>query len=232
MSWNPFDSKNYGDTQDAYNKYAQQMRDRAGQTEQNYAPWIERGRQGMDTAYGEYQRNIDNPNSVQDQIAGGYYQSPYEKYLRDKTTEGINNNAANTGMLGSGAMNRALQEQLSGITGQFMNDYVNRGMNSYGVGLQGMGHLGDMGFQANQQMNDAVNNLYNQAAGGELQGARSASDARAKRMGGILGGIGGLAGGALGSIWGPVGGAIGKWAGDKVGGYLSPGSASVNVGAG
>lgn len=197
------DNSAWGDNQGAFNRYSQQMRQNAGQ----YQPWIDAGMRGMGRFENESGRLLDNPNFLQDMISGGFSESPFQRYMQDMTTRQMNMNAANTGMLGSGASNRALQNELTSMTGQFLNDYINRGMGSYNQGFEGMGKLGQMGLGALGEQS----NILNEAAGGELQGARSAQGAKTNKMGTVLGGIGSLfgMGGDIASMFPGWGSAIG-----------------------
>jgi hypothetical protein len=175
-----------------------------------YDPWINTGNAARDKLSGEYGWLVDNPNALQDEVAKGFYESPYQKYMQDMVTKRMNYNATNTGMMGSGAANRALQDELTKMTGGFMNDYINRGMGSYGQGLQGFGGLADLGFKA---LGDQTN-LFEQGAAGDLQAQMSKNqydamqDANEGNMwGNILGtGLGMAAGGMLG---GPAGASMG-----------------------
>lgn len=189
----------FGDNSKAFDKYSNDMRDAAGR----YQGYVDTGNQARGIAYDQYGRLINDPNSLQDQIAGGYNQSPYQKMLLDQVMKRMNYNSANTGMLGSGAANRALMGELNTMTGQFQNDYITRGMQTYGMGLQGMGNLTQLGFNAL----GAQDPFYEQAAAGNLQGELSKNAARNKFFGGIAGiGTAALTGNLFNpSAWGGLG---------------------------
>ena len=155
----------FGDNSGAQGKYGDQMRDLAG----TYNPYIERGNQAGDVLWGQNQRLVNDPNSVQNQVAAGYSSSPYQQMLLADNTRQMNANAANTGMIGSPLAQRALNDRNNTMTGQFMNDYVNRGMGSYAMGMQGMGQHQSMGFDALNHQNDYLS----QGAGSDLQAAKS-----------------------------------------------------------
>ena len=188
--------------QDIFQKYANQTRQQAG----TYQPWVDMGNRGRGILDEQYSRNINDPNSVQNQIAAGYEQSPYQKYMLDMNQKRMNMNAANTGMLGSGAAQRALQQEAINMSGAFQNDYVNRGMNSYNSGMGGWGDLTKMGYGA---LGDQ-NSMIEAANAGELQGGLSknaydtAQDAQSSPWGDILG----LGLGAAGAYFGGPSGAM------------------------
>lgn len=180
------------DNSGAFRDFANQMRSRMPA----YDPWINTGAQSRDKLSGQYDWLTNNPNALQDKVASGFYESPYQKYIQDMVTKRMNYNATNTGMLGSGAANRALQDELTKMTGQFMNDYIGRGMGSYGMGLQGYQGLTDLGFKALTDQS----NLFEQGAAGDLQGqlSKNAYDAAQEANEGNL--FGNLVGTGLGFL--------------------------------
>lgn len=113
-----------------------------------YNPWVNTGQNANNFLYGQYQQNANNPNQLQNQLMNGYQNSPFQQNLLNQTTNRMNMNAANTGMLGSGASNVALGQQLNDMTGQFQNNYVDRGLGIYNNSMQGMQGLDSLGLQA------------------------------------------------------------------------------------
>ncbi len=188
------------DNSKAFKRYAAEMRSRMGV----YDPWVKTGNEARDTTQAEYNKIIENPNYLQDLVSKGFQMSPYQSYITDMVTKRMNMNAANSGMLNSGAAQRALQQELTGMSGQFLNDYIARGMNSYSSALGGMENLRNLGFNSLQQQ-DA---LLSQAAGARLQGDISKNAAESsfgKNLfstvtGAGLGYLTGGAGGAFASL--------------------------------
>lgn len=113
-----------------------------------YNPWSQKGLDANNFLYTQDQNNMQNPNALQNQIASGWQTSPYQQNLMNMTTQRMNANAANTGMLGSPSSQNYLNSQLNDMTGQFQNDYVNRGMQTYGMGQQNMNQIADRGLNA------------------------------------------------------------------------------------
>lgn len=187
----------WGDRSDPYGNFANRMNEVGNQ----FNPYIDRGQEAGNMIWGQDQRLVNNPNSVQDQIAGGFYLSPYQKYLLDQTTKRMNYNSANTGMLGSGAANRALEQELNNMTGGFMNDYINRGMESYGMGMNNATGLNQMGFDALGQKAGYQETAAAAQLGGDMSRAQGKTN-----MWGRIGGA--LAGGAAGFMGGGWGGAV------------------------
>jgi hypothetical protein len=182
MSWW---SELWGDQSKAFDQYGNDMRGIG----QGYNPWINRGNQAGDLLWGQDQQEINDPNFIQNKIASGFYESPYQNNLQNLTQQRLNTNAANTGMLGSGAANSALQDQLLKQTGQFQNDFVNRGEQDYGRGMNSLGDLSQLGLKALGSQSD----INSQAAAGNLKGAQSRMAWPSKMWGTIAGGVGGLA---------------------------------------
>lgn len=144
----------------AYENASNQFFNQAGR----YNPWIKRGNMAGDMLYDEYASIMDNPNFRQDQIAAGFQMSPYQQKLLSEVTNRANMNAANSGMSLSPAALKALSENINAQTGQFQNDYVNRGLQTYGMGLQGLQGQQGIGLQA---LGDS-SNLVSQGIGANL----------------------------------------------------------------
>lgn len=206
-----------------------------------YGGYVDAGNRARDLSMDQYARLIQNPNFLQDMISQGFSTSPYQNYIMDQTQKRMNMNAANTGMLGSGAANRALSGEINNMTGQFMNDYINRGMSSYGQGLSGLQGMTQLGFNALGSQ-DA---LLEQGAAARMKGQMSDNEtnqmnaeaeynARNRGLGNLLG----LAGTAAGFMFGgPSGASIVGSMGSAIGGggarpglqYMQPSSGQLPV---
>lgn len=215
-----------GNAANAFNQQANQ-----------YNPWIDRGNQAGDQLMSQYGQLTQNPNALQNQISQGFYQSPYQSNLINQTTQQMNMNSANSGMLQSPAAQKALNDQISAMTGQFMNDYTNRGMQTYGMGLQGLQGTQGLGFQGLQGQSD----LRSQGIGAQLKADQSAGAAGGNMLG-MLGGLGmayatgglsGLAPMAMGAMSGGGGfsgaGSLMPNTGGWTGGYSNPFTSSYGI---
>lgn len=165
----------FGDQKGAYDRFDRRLMDQSNK----YNPWIDRGNAAGQKAQGEYDWLVDDPNALQDEIAAGYEMSPYQQYLLNNTSRMINQNAANSGMITNPAIQAMLGNELNMQTGSFLNDYLDRGMNTYGQGLAGLGQTAQMGLGAL----DNQSNLVHEAAGGGLQGDKSRQGAWANLFG-------------------------------------------------
>ncbi len=169
----------FGDQSDSFEEAMRAFQEQA----KRYDPYINRGNAAGDAGMAQYNRLINDPNSVQDQITKGFFVSPYQHELQNRTTQAMNMNAANTGMIQSPSAQRALNDSINNMTGQFMDNYINRGMQSYGQGLQGMGQTAQMGLQGiNSQ--DA---LLEQMIGAQLKGNQSSQGSMANMFGNLIG---------------------------------------------
>lgn len=195
----------FGDQSDAYNNYAQQMQQLQQQMQalsQPYNFYSDIGKQGTQKYYDAASSLMQNPNALQDSIAKGYTESPYQSELLKRTTSYMNQNAANTGMLGAGRADQALQDNLLAMSGQFMNDYIDRGMKTYGEGFNAIGQFPQYGMRALDSQTDINSNALDygqQAAGAQLQADRSKSSWLPNLIGGVIGTGASFLGGGMGA---------------------------------
>lgn len=169
----------FGDNSGAYGDAAAEFRDLA----QSYKPYIKTGENSLYNLLGQYQGMLSNPNALQNKIASGWSMSPYAQYQTQELSKELNNNAAATGTLGSSYAAQAMASHLQPIVSADQNNYINRGMQTYGMGLSGESNLNNMGYNAlNQQ-----NGLESQGINASLQGSLSHDDAINKMFGQALG---------------------------------------------
>jgi len=207
---------------DAYRNASNQFFNQAGR----YDPWINRGNEARDMLSGEYGSIMDNPNFRQDQIASGFNMSPFQSNLLNEVTRRSNMNAANSGMSLSPASQKALNQNINAQTGQFQNDYVNRGMQTYGMGMQGLQGQQGMGLQA---MNDS-SQMFSQGIGANLNSQLAPYQAGNNLMGFGAGlGMGYLTGGR--SAFPGIFGNQNTGARMQMNGYQGAGSMMPNTGA-
>lgn len=205
----------FGDNSGAFNRAGDAFRQQAGQ----YNPLIGGAQNAFNKGAEQYNWLVNDPNALQDKVSQGFSQSPYQNYLLNQTTQRMNMNAANNGMIRSPVAQRALNEQLNSLTGQFQNDYINRGMGSYNQGLQGLGQQANMWLPGLQGQSE----LMGQGIGADLKAAQS-------QQGGFANMLGGLGGMAL-NAFGPAGGFTSGWARNMFGGGGDGGGAFTGGGS-
>lgn len=146
----------YNDIANAYAKAQQMMQQYYNQGQGMLNPWQQAG-QG---AIGQYQNFLNQlPNQMNGDWMKSYQESPYAKYLTDTGLTSMNNAAAATGRLGSGANQQENAQLANQIAGQDMQNYFNNmmrqnqqymgGLNTlmgYGAGAAGQGANLGMGF--------------------------------------------------------------------------------------
>lgn len=208
----------YVSNKGAFDQFGHEMDQMAGR----YNGYVDAGNRARDLSMDQYSKLISNPNFLQDMISRGFSESPYQQYVTDTTQKRMNMNAANTGMLGSGAANRALSNEINTQTGQFMDNYINRGMSSYGQGLSGLSGVSQMGLGAL----GSQDSLMEQGAAARMKGLvnenqtnqmneEAAYNARNRGIGNLLGLAGSIGGAFLG---GPMGASIGSSIGNAFAG--------------
>lgn len=169
----------FGDQSGAFDDASAAFRAQAAR----YDPWVKRGDEAAQTGLGEYNKLVQNPNFLQDMITKGFFVSPYQKEMENRVTQQMNMNAANSGMIESPSAQRALNDSIGNMTGQFMDNYINRGMQSYGQGLQGLNQTAQMGMGAM----GAQDGLLEQGIGASLKGAQSSQGNMVNMFGNLVG---------------------------------------------
>ncbi len=173
----------------AYNEYSQNLMNLSG----TYNPWAKLGFNAFKTGTNLATQNTLNPAMLQNTLAQSFQMSPYQSNLENKTMDQMNVNAANTGMVGSQSANNTLASQLNRMTGQFENQYIDRGLNQYNQGLNSLlTHSAPMGFNALNNQNRLAQTGYQAQLQGHL---------------------------ANNAWWGNVANAVGQGAGSAIGSF-------------
>lgn len=164
-------------------------------------PYIGAGQNAMGTLQGQYQNLMNDPGAMMNKFGAGYKQSPGYQYNVDQATNASNNAAAAGGYIGSPQQQEYMAKQIGGIASQDYNQYLNNAMGLYGQGLQGMGNVNQMGFQASGQAQQSMSDMLKNQAQMAYVDALNKSQQKNNSSGGsgmfekIVGGIGKLAGG-------------------------------------
>ncbi len=179
-----------------------------GVGKQYYEPFITAGNRAQGQASGAYEKMLQNPASFVEQLMSTYKPSQGYDFRKKNAMDAARNSAASGGF--SGTRNDQMQQAglADNLLSQDMQQYLQTLLGVHGEGLQGQQHVGDMGFQASGSLADYIGNAIGSSA--NLSHAQNAQ--KNSNMGGILGGIGGLAGAAMpmiGSMFGGGGGGAG-----------------------
>lgn len=151
-----------------YSKY----RGYVGQEGSNLAPWQGAG----NWQYGQINQS---PGDYYNQIMQGYAQSPQAKYEQDQAMRAATAGGSASGMLGSGAFNKAIQQNAADISSRDQQRYFG---NVMGANQMQMGYLGDLRNRQNQYnaMQQYLTNLGYSGAGAMGENAVNRGLANAK----------------------------------------------------
>lgn len=154
------------DYSQAYNKYANTIEGLGAR----YNPYIRGGAMAEKGLAGMGSYLMANPAGLENRLANSYNQSDYQTQMLRNLENEMNYNAAQTGMLGSTAENSALQKALADQQNQWMQQYINRGMQQFGQGYQGLQNIGTLAANQGFQGLGAQIGLGQEAALGRLKG--------------------------------------------------------------
>lgn len=177
------------DYQGAANTYQQQMQGLS----QGYNPYEKMGRAGYGMAGGLGAQQMLHPAALENKLAGSFTNSPYQNQILSNTSNQMDTNAAQTGMLGSTAQQAALQNSLAGQENQWQQQYVDRGTQQANLGEQQLNRLGmTLGGQGYNAFNTGQQ-LLAQGDQAQMQAAMMPT-ASGNMFTDALGGIMGMAG--------------------------------------
>lgn len=158
-----------------------------------YDPYINAGRNALNTTQGEYGKLINDPAGFMQNLGSHYQQSPGFQWQMNQGMNAAGNAAAAGGMAGSPQHQQQAATMAEGLANQDYYNYLNHALNVYGTGLTGMQDINHMGFDASKDLAGGLaNNLMNQ---GNMAFASQAAknQSQGNMWGNILGGVGALA---------------------------------------
>jgi len=180
-----------------------------------FQPYVSAGQQAMPNLMQQYHQLLQNPAGIMGQIGAGFQQSPGYQFQVDQALGAANRAAAAGGMLGTPAEQQGIASTVNQLANQDYYNYMDRALQQYGLGLQGLQGVGQLGFGAASGLGE---NLA-QALMGQGNLAYADKLRRSQQKGGILGALVGGAGSALGGLFGgPAGAGIGGALGGLFGG--------------
>lgn len=202
------------DQEEAIRRAMQQEQQYLGQSTGYMQPWWQAGQKAL-PEYQEALGRMKDPNAFINQMMGGYQQSPFAKFQEHQGIQAANQGAAASGMLGSGAQQKALAQFSQDLSSKDMQQYLQNQMGVWGNYMGGLGGLSGQGMQAGKQMGDWTMGAGRDVAGMEEQigQARAQGDVANSNAWGNLFGLGvNLLGGGLGAM-GMGAGGIGGFGG-------------------
>lgn len=119
-----------------YNRYRGYVQNQGNQL----APWDNVGTW-------QYKQINQSPMDYYNQIMGGYAESPQAKYEQEQAMRAATAGGSASGMLGSGAFNKAIQQNAADIAARDQQRYFG---NVMGANQMQMGYMGDLRNRQNQ----------------------------------------------------------------------------------
>jgi hypothetical protein len=162
-----------------------------GQMGQYYNPYIQMGNNAINPLMQQYSSLMNDPSAKMNQIGASFQQSPGYQFNMNQAMAGSNSAAAAGGMLGTPQNQQQDATLAHNLSNQDYSQYMDRGVGMYNQGLQGMNGMMQTGYNASNQMAQALANSMMSQAGMAYAGANNQNAANQ----GMLGNLASLAGG-------------------------------------
>ncbi len=134
-----------------------------GQVSPYYKHYMDREDQFLPELKGQYESLMNDPTGLMNKIGEKFKSSPGYQYNVDQATGAANRAAAAGGMLGTPAEQASLAKTVHGLADQDYGSFLDRGMASYGQGLQGISGLNtqyqNRGFDSSNNMADMIGRI-------------------------------------------------------------------------
>ena len=158
-----------------------------------FQPYINAGQQALPQLQQQFGNLMNDPTAMMNQIGKGYQQSPGFEFQSHMAQNAANNSAAAGGMSGTPANQYNSANMVNGLANQDYYNYLNHGLQQYGMGLQGMQGINQMGYGASDTLAEALShNLMNQG-NMAFSGQAAQNQNQGSMWGDLFGGIGTLA---------------------------------------
>ena len=182
----------------------------APMAKEQYNPYIERGQEAGNQAYGQYQQMAGNPSNFLNDLLAGYTPSKGFDFKKNQALGAMRNSAAAGGFAGSEADQTRQGELANSLASQDMYEWLDRVLGQHGQGLQGLSGLQQQGFQGSGALTDILGQTYGnqgqlafQGQHAQNQGIMDLGKILASLAGAAMGGpAGAKAGGAIGGAFG------------------------------
>lgn len=152
-----------------------------------YQPYIDSGNQSLNTLMSQYNKLLSNPQAILSLAGNGYQQSPGYKYQYNQGMNAANAAAASGGMLGTPQHQQDAAAMSENLADKDYQQYLQENLGLYGQGLQGMSGINSMGYNASNELANALAaNLMNQ---GNMAawGQENQNQANSDFLGGLIG---------------------------------------------
>lgn len=185
----------------------------APMAQQNLNPYISRGTEAGDTAYGEFNKLVQDPTAFLDSLFANYSMSEGFNNRRNEALRTARDAAATGGFSGTYGDQKLQTELADSLLSQDMQQWLNNVLGVYGTGLEGLQGFQNQGFNASTDLTNILGSTLGSQAGLAFQGQSQ----RNKNKMDLLGILGQLGGAAIGGMFGgPAGAAAGSEIGKKI----------------
>lgn len=172
---------------DAANNTLQQT---PGMVKPYYDPYINAGKDSLDTLIKQYNDLTNNPGGKYDELGAGYKQSPgYANTLREALA-GSDAAAARGGTLGTPMHGQNNATVAGDVANKDFEAYLNHVMSLYGQGLSGNADINKNGQSASESFGNIVGSVNNQVAQNQYTGQQDRNTQQSANWNNIAQGAG------------------------------------------
>lgn len=181
----------FGKKKNPMNEANQYLNQIPGQAQPYYQPYIDAGKNALNTVQGEYGKLINDPGAMYNKFGEGFKESPGYQFKLKQALDAQGNASARGGMLGTPQDQYQASEVAHGMADQDFNDYMSQIFGMYGKGLEGEQGIENQGYGASTDYANMLSNILGQKGKMAYEGANAANQANAQGWSNIFGGIAG-----------------------------------------
>ncbi|KTD29670.1 hypothetical protein [Legionella maceachernii] len=185
---------------DAANQYLNQI---PGVGHQGYDPYINAGMDASGRTKSKYEELMSDPTAFINKLMEGYKPSEGYQFQKDQLTKELSNTAAAGGVAGTPMDQLNQGEQIQGLLGKDMQQFLQNILGVFNTGLEGEEGIANRGYDASKNLTDLLGGALNQQGGLAFQDQQQKNKNKNdlwSMFGKALGaGAGGLLGGVPGA---------------------------------
>ena len=185
---------------DAANQYLNQI---PGVGHQGYDPYINAGMDASGRTKNKYEELMSDPTAFINKLMEGYKPSEGYQFQKDQLTKELSNTAAAGGVAGTPMDQLNQGEQIQGLLGKDMQQFLQNILGVFNTGLEGEEGIASRGYDASKNLTDLLGGALNQQGGLAFQDQQQKNKNKNdlwSMFGKALGaGAGGLLGGVPGA---------------------------------
>lgn len=185
---------------DAANQYLNQI---PGVGHQGYDPYINAGMDASGRTKSKYEELMSDPTAFINKLMEGYKPSEGYQFQKNQLTKELSNTAAAGGVAGTPMDQLNQGEQIQGLLGKDMQQFLQNILGVFNTGLEGEEGIANRGYDASKNLTDLLGGALNQQGGLAFQDQQQKNKNKNdlwSMFGKALGaGAGGLLGGVPGA---------------------------------